>query len=124
MDTDRLRNDPCYYSMHPDHHSYLARGRYAEHLRPWVEQLPGDQLLVLRAEDLFRQAAETFDTVQNFLRLPVRGQVQLSTYNSRTPPPISADTKARLAAYYRPHNAALYELLGRDLDWERSYPTD
>lgn len=122
VDEERLVADPRYYSAQHDHHTYLARGRYAEHLRPWVQQVPAERLLVLRAEDLFREPAATFDTVQDFLRLPVRGEVRLAPYNSRTPPPITAETTARLAAYYRPHNATLYDLLGRDLGWERTYP--
>ncbi len=124
VDTDRLRNDPCYYSMHHDHHSYLARGRYAEHLRPWTEQVPQDNLLILRAEDLFREPVETFDSVQRFLRLPVWVALELPPYNRRAQPPIDTATRARLAEYYRPHNAALYQLLGRDLEWERTYPRE
>ncbi len=123
VDTDRLRNDPGYYSVHHDHHTYLARGRYAEHLRAWLDQTPAERLLIVRAEDLFRDAAKTFDAVQDFLRLPVRHEVALGPYNSRTHPPIAPATKSRLAEYYRPHNAALYELIGRDLGWERDYPS-
>src|SRR5262245_25168277 len=33
---ERFR-DPAYYSYDHDHHSYLARGRYIEHLRPWLD---------------------------------------------------------------------------------------
>jgi len=122
VDTDRLRNDPGYYSADHDHHTYLARGRYAEHLRPWLERVPADRLLIVRADDLFREAATTFDAVQDFLKLPVRHEVTLVPYNSRTQPPIEPATKARLAEYYRPYNAELYELIGRDLGWERGYP--
>ncbi|MFM8860998.1 MAG: sulfotransferase family protein, partial [Acidimicrobiia bacterium] len=37
-----------------------------------------------------------------------------------TPPPMEPEVRARLVEYYRPHNARLAELLGRDLpDWDR-----
>ncbi len=37
-----------------------------------------------------------------------------------TPPPMDPAVRARLVEYYRPHNARLAELLGRDLpDWDR-----
>ncbi|CAN5814179.1 sulfotransferase [soil metagenome] len=122
IDDERLLGDPHYYSAHHDHHSYLARGRYAEHLRPWIELVAPERLLILQAEDLFREAAKTFDTVQDFLRLPVRGSVRLDPYNSRRQPPIDTETRARLVEYYRPYNAELYELLGRDLGWDHTTP--
>lgn len=117
VDHQRLREDPCYYSFHHDHHTYLARGRYAEHLRSWIELVPAERLLILEAEQLFRAPAETFDQVRRFLRLPPWTGIGLDPYNRRVQPPIAPDTKALLAEYYRPHNAALYELLGRDLGW-------
>ncbi|MFM8860999.1 MAG: sulfotransferase family protein [Acidimicrobiia bacterium] len=37
-----------------------------------------------------------------------------------TPPPMEPEVRARLVEYFRPHNARLAELLGRDLpDWDR-----
>jgi hypothetical protein len=37
-----------------------------------------------------------------------------------TPPPMDPGVRARLVEYYRPHNARLAEMLGRDLpDWDR-----
>ncbi len=122
VDQHRLRTDPHYYSADHDHHTYLARGRYAEHLRRWIELVPGERLLVLRAEDVFRDPAETFATVQRFLRIPVVADLGLRAYNARSRSPMDPATRARLADYYRPHNAALYELLGRDLGWERDHP--
>ena len=118
VDQDRLRHDPHYYSFHHDHHSYRARGRYAEQLRPWLDRVSADRMLVLAAEDMFRDPAGTFVTVQRFLRIPVSGAIPLRRYNERSTPPIDADTRAAMAEYYRPHNAALYELLGRDLGWD------
>jgi hypothetical protein len=122
VDASRLMTDPKYYSEHHDHHTYLARGRYAEHLQPWLELVPSNNLLVLRAEDLFQSPVETFADVQRFLRVPVVTDVALRRYNKRGQPPIQPSTRARLADYYRPYNAELYALLGRDLGWESEYP--
>jgi hypothetical protein len=113
---ERLR-DPAYYSFDHDHHTYLARGRYLEHLEPWLKAYDSDRLLVLPAEDLFRRPQDTFETVQRFLGLPIR-QLNLKPRNERRGyPPIRPDTKARLVDYYRPHNQALFDALGRTFDW-------
>lgn len=118
VDFGALNTDPRYYSFHHDHHTYLARGRYVEHLRPWVENMPRDKLLVLRADDLFRASDEVFARTQRFLGLPAWSGVKLERYNSRKQPDIDPMTKARLYEYYRPYNQALYELLGEDFGWD------
>ena len=119
VDEQRLRTDARYYSADHDHHTYLARGRYAEQLRPWVELIRPDHLLVLRAEDLFDDPHRMFTAVQTFLRVPIRAGVPLGRYNSRPRPPMEPALRRRLTDYYRPHNAELYDLLGRDLGWDR-----
>ena len=118
VDGDRLREDPAYYSLEHDQFTYLARGRYAEHLVTWLDAYPADQVLVLRAEDMYADPAAVFADVQRFLGIRACPHIDLKTYNERSKPPIAPATKDRLAAYYRPHNAALYELLGRDLGWD------
>lgn len=37
---DRIVNEPGYYSERHDFCSYLARGRYLEHLEPWLDLFP------------------------------------------------------------------------------------
>jgi hypothetical protein len=109
--------DPAFYSYHHDHHTYLARGRYAEQLRRFLDVFSRDQLLVLPAEDMFKQAQPTFDAVQQFLGLPL-APVPLQARNERAGyPKIDPATKGRLAAYYAPYNAELTALLGRDFGW-------
>ncbi len=117
VDEERLRTDPTYYSLEHDQFTYLARGRYAEHLVTWIDAYPSEQLLVLRAEDMYADPARVFGQVQRFLGIPER-EVDLRTYNERSKPPMDPRTRDRLASYYRPHNAALHEVLGRDMRWD------
>jgi Sulfotransferase domain len=122
VDEDRLRNDPSYYSFEHDHHTYLARGRYLEHLQPWLDRFPSDQLLILLAEDMFTDAEGVFSKVQKFLALPEDASVPLAKFNERPPrDPMKPDIQRRLVEYYRPYNAALYDALGRDFGWEKKY---
>jgi hypothetical protein len=117
VDVDRLRNDPHYYSYEHDHHTYLARGRYAEHLRPWMDLIPNDNLLILSSDDLYHSSEHTFAKTQDFLGIPQWTGVTLDPYNRRDQPAMDPATRAQLRAYYKPHNAALYELLDRDFGW-------
>jgi hypothetical protein len=123
VDYDRLVNDPTYYSFHHDNHSYLARGRYLQHLQAWIDTFAQDQLLILQAESMFTEPERVFERVQRFIGLPVVGTIPLSTFNERRHEPISESTRTRLADHFRPYNAALYAALGRDFGWEAEYPT-
>jgi hypothetical protein len=123
VDDQRLRSDPRYYSAHHDNHTYLARGRYVEHLPAWLELFSSSQIMVMRAESLFEDPVAAFADVQRFLDIPVVETQSLRPFNQRSRPPINAETRAMLADYYRPYNAALYEAIGRDLGWEDNYPS-
>ena len=106
-----------FYSFEHDHHSYLARGRYAEQLSRFMHRFAREQLLVLCAEDLFRKPAPTFERIQSFLGIP-KVPVTLRPRNQRpSTPPLDPETRRRLAAYYAPYNAQLTELIGEDFGW-------
>jgi hypothetical protein len=117
-------DDPRYYSYHHDHHLYLARGRYLEHLAPWLDQIDPERMLVLPAESMFADPGDTFKTVQRFLGVDLDPDVSLRRYNQRSGPGLDNTTRAWLEDYYRPHNAALYSALGTDLGWDAPKDTD
>lgn len=117
VDEHRLRHDATYYSREHDQFTYLARGRYVEHLPAWLDAYPAEQVMVLRAEDMYADPAAVFIRVQHFLGIAACPDVDLKTYNERSKPPIAPATKAQLAEYYRPFNTALEERLGRDMGW-------
>jgi Sulfotransferase domain len=49
---------------------YLDGSRYGEHLERWLQHFPREQILVLRAEDLFDRPAEVCAAVSAFLGVP------------------------------------------------------
>ena len=101
------------------HWSYLARGRYAEQLERWLALYPRERVLVLRAEDLFHRPAETFARVVSFLGLPRWLPESFETYNPGGKyDPLAPETRARIRAYFAPHNARLADLVGRELVWD------
>ncbi len=97
--------------------SYLARGRYAEQLVRLFSLFPRDQVLVLRSEDLFQDPA-ALGPIFAFLGVPPTSSPRRSR-STRAYDPIPPPLRARLVEYYRPHNARLYDVLGRDLGWAR-----
>jgi Sulfotransferase domain len=98
--------------------SYLRRGIYADQLARWKGQFPGEQLLVLRSEDLFANPAATIAIVQSFLGLPTQPLVDARPFNEGVRD-AEADGGVRqwLREFYRPHNQRLEILMGRRFKW-------
>lgn len=117
---ERMGREPGYYSPGFDFHAYRSRGIYLPQIRTWLEHFPAEQLLVLRAEDLYTDTQATFDTVCDFLGVPSHPMATTSRFNAtwRTTDLPPAEQAEQLAEFYRPHNAELGEFLGRSLDWD------
>lgn len=98
---------------------YVARGVYLWSLLPWWQQVPADQLLVLRAEDLFANPAEVTQSVQRFLGLVPRAPEDVAPRRAASEY-VAVDTRVldELAEFYEPWNRELYAMIGRDMEWE------
>lgn len=117
---EKMYADPNYYSAAHDFYSYRSRGEYAPQIRNWLEHFPREQLLVIYAEDLYRDTENTFGQVCDFLSLPRMSMETKKTFNAtwRTKDlPPEAET-ARLRAHYAPLRAEVEELVGRAAPWE------
>lgn len=115
---ERLRSDPGYYSYNHHRYSYTLRGCYLEQLRRWTEHFPRSQLLVLQSERLFRDPAAATETVQRFLGLrPHRAGQYKPFLQGDYAREMPAELRARLVAYFDPHNRELYRWLGEEYDW-------
>ena len=106
-------------AAHPGHryHSYVARGRYVEQLPAWQRHYPSEQLLVLRAEDLFERPQQVWDETVAFLGLRPMAPPAFDVHNPGAGSSMAEATRAMLAETFRRPNAELAELLGRDLGW-------
>lgn len=101
------------------HHSYLARGRYAEQLERIYELIPPERVLVLRSEAMFADPAGTLSRVWRFLglddyRLDQAPVLKPNRYDRAMP----EAARAFLEDYYHPHNERLYRLPGIDFRFE------
>ncbi|MEU5567049.1 sulfotransferase family protein [Micromonospora musae] len=114
---ERLIAEPEYHSERHDWYTYRARGRYLEHLEPWLARFDPDQFLFLPSENLYRDARATYRRTLDFLGLPHHDLPEFKVYNDRRSAPLDPEVREELTAYYQPHNDALRRRLGLDLDW-------
>lgn len=116
---ERLLQEPNYQSLPHQRHSYLARGIYADQLCRWQAHFPAEQMLVLQAERMFRQPAEVFAEVLEFLGLDRWNPDHFGNrYAGGYQEPMAQETRDQLMRYFAPHNERLFELLGKRYDWK------
>ncbi len=106
-------------ATHPGHryHSYVARGRYADQLQAWLACYPHEQLLVLRAEDLFERPKDVWDETLAFLGLRPSRPPAFEVHNPGAGSAVPEPARSLLEATFRQPNADLADLLGRDQLW-------
>jgi hypothetical protein len=123
-ETDRTRRygveAPDSFERH--HHSYLARGIYADQLNMWLDVFARDRFFIEASENLFREPARVVGDLFHFLGLPDHPYGSFPVLNANSSGRMQASTYENLTAYFRPHNERLYEILGSDLGWERHVP--
>jgi hypothetical protein len=75
-------------------------------------------LLVLPSERLFSEPAAVCTELYAFLGVrPHRLERYPAFYQGNYERAMAPELRARLAAYFEPHNRALYEWLGETYDW-------
>ncbi|MFI5936306.1 sulfotransferase family protein [Actinoplanes sp. NPDC051494] len=100
-----------------DWYSYRARGRYLEHLEPWLARFDRSQLLFVQSETFYREPAATYAGILDFIGLPAHDLPAYDVFNDRPGKGMDEAVRAELTGYYRPFNAALEERLGMRLTW-------
>ncbi|MER6593660.1 sulfotransferase domain-containing protein [Micromonospora purpureochromogenes] len=114
---ERLIADPTYFSEAYDWYTYRARGRYLEHLEPWLARFDPAQLLILPSEKLYAEPAASYAQVLAFLGLPPHQLKAYEAHNHRRSGAMDPDVRADLSDYFAPHNEALSERLRMRFDW-------
>jgi len=115
---EKLLRNPRLRSFVHQHHSYIARGCYAEQLERWFTYFDREQFLILSAEDLFESPHAIVQLAQHHLDLESVEPADVTVRNARSYAPISTALRGRLQATFAPHNERLYELVDRDFGWE------
>jgi hypothetical protein len=126
-DREKLVGSESYYSFNHQHFSYLERGKYVDQLEVWFNLFPREQFLILSSEDFFKDPGTLYKQTLKFLKAPIlepktlKGEqgeyIQYNKGQYDPPSKMNPEQRKRLAEYFEPYNARLYELLGRDFGW-------
>ncbi|GAC1381660.1 MAG: hypothetical protein NVS4B7_18140 [Ktedonobacteraceae bacterium] len=128
---EKMATDEQYTSFNHRHFSYLARGIYVDQLQHWMKYYTQEQMLILKSEDLYKETARIFKQTLDFLGVDssdagngkmfkqYREPNKRGYKNEEKPSKMEAKTRERLVEYFKPHNARLYEFLGRDMGWDK-----
>jgi hypothetical protein len=102
----------------------LRMGLYADTVQRVLSRFPPEQLLILAAEEYRQNPQATYDRIAEFLGLrPVRinhEDAHVRNYTTR----LTAEQRAWLSDFYRPHNERFFDLLGREIpSWHAARAT-
>jgi hypothetical protein len=108
-----------YKSANFRHYSYKSRGVYKEQLERFLKHFPPQQLLVLSSEKFFRDTNTILRRVLQFVEVDPAFKIQdLKPRNvARNRSAVDPEVYEYLNDYFRPHNQALYELVGENYAW-------
>lgn len=114
---EKICHDESYRSYAHRHYSYKARGIYIDQLKRYERYFDGNQIMVIKNEDLLEETARVYAQVVEFLGL------QEYTPAGLAPRHVAGYDKSRipmereLRAYFEPYNKELYAHLNRDFGW-------
>jgi len=117
---ERLRTSDDLMGPAWRHHSYLARGAYADQIRRWLTVFPPEQLLILQSEEFYRDPQRILHLTQDFLGVDRHEPRQFTIYHDANYPMMDPEVRRRLRDHFAPLNRELYDLLGRDFGWEQA----
>lgn len=116
-EAERLIADPAYRSHSHQHHGYLQRGRYVEHLERLEKVFGRDRMHVVDSHQFFTDPEPAYDGVLEFLGLPHRGYPVFEQHNARPRSPMQPELRERLEAHFAPYDERLVDWLGRPVSW-------
>jgi hypothetical protein len=108
--------DPSVTSVSP--FAYLERGRYADHLEPWLSSFP-DSVHVTFLHDVVNQSSigSLYADLGVDAEHRPSGMRDVVNESEGESPPLGAELEARLRDYFRDSDERLQAQLGRDVPW-------
>ncbi|HEY9032687.1 MAG TPA: sulfotransferase domain-containing protein [Pseudomonadales bacterium] len=97
---------------------FVRQSCYLPFLQQLFREVPRERILIVQAEQLFREPERVVAGVYDFLGLPDYRPVHIEETNPSDPVVASDALREELRAFFRPHNLRLYDFLGRDFGWQ------
>ncbi|HYT37873.1 MAG TPA: sulfotransferase [Acidimicrobiia bacterium] len=116
-EVEKMNADPDYKSFSHQHHSYMARSRYADQIDVYRSLFPASQMHFVRAEDFFADPGVEYAKVLEFLGLPAHSLGDYKKHNGYKRTPMDPATRRRLEQHFADSNARLEKLLGSHFTW-------
>ena len=105
-------------NYYTDRRAIVRRGIYVDQVERYFASFHQNQILILESKALKQNLADSINLITSFL------EIEEEALNPMTLNPSKVDIKSEYVAelqhlreFYRPHNEALFELLGCDFNW-------
>jgi Sulfotransferase domain len=118
-EAERIVADPAYQSHSHQHHGYLERGRYVDHLRRLEAIVGRDRLHVVDSADFFTRPEKPYAETLDFLGLPDAPGTVFERHNARPRSPLPDSLRKRLEEHFRPYDEDLARWWSRTPAWRR-----
>ena len=116
---NRLAADPSYRSEHHRHHSYLARGHYADQIERLRGALGAENVFVMDAGRLFLDPGTEFTSLTDWLGLARFVPEEVEQWNAR-PGDLDPGLRLELIEHFEPYDARLAEMVGWVPSWRET----
>ena len=113
---ERLAADPAYRGEHHRHHSYLARGHYADQLERLRGALGPENVFVMDAGRLFLDPGTEFTALTDWLGLTRFVPEEIEQWNAR-PGDLDPALRLELTEHFEPYDTRLAEMVGWVPSW-------
>lgn len=100
-------------------YSYKHRGLYKEQIKRYLNYFSWKQILIISSEELFSEPDSTLRRVFDFLEVDTEFKIKdLRARNvASNKSEVDPNVNEYLNNYFRPHNQALYKLIGKNYNW-------
>jgi hypothetical protein len=93
---------------------------YWKSVRYWIEWCGAENVMVIDVGEYFRDRENVMRRIQEFVGLPYVAIPPPPVRVNENPlnlPPMDDESRAKLQAFFRPHNARLWEVIGQRFAW-------
>jgi hypothetical protein len=101
-------------------HAYKTRGLYCEQIQRFLNVFPKEQMLILNNDDFASNPDKTLQEIFEFtgvdpqVKIPCLTRQNVGSGQTKIDPEITQN----LREFFRPHNEALYDLIGKNFGWD------